>query len=310
MRPMLATPGPQPAGLEWLHEVKWDGMRVLADVNERGVRLYARSGRDVTASYPELSAIGEAVQDALIDGEIIALADGIPSFAALADRMHVTDERRAAELSETYPITVMTFDLLRLYGVDLLGRPLEERRASLDKLELPPGRWQQSPSYSDGPALLAATREQGLEGVVAKRRGSTYQPGRRSKDWIKTANRHHQACLVGGWRPEAGTTDRIGALLIGVNDDDGRLAFAGRVGSGLSHHLSQDVRRLLAPLTQPRSPFDDEVPRLDSAGAIWCDPQIVIEVRHLGWTGGHRLRQPVFRALRTDLNPAEVRREP
>jgi bifunctional non-homologous end joining protein LigD len=310
MRPMLATPGPQPAGPEWLHEVKWDGMRVLVDVTERGVRLYARSGRDVTASYPELSAISEAVQDALIDGEIIALADGLPSFAALAERIHVTDERRAAELSGTYPITVMTFDLLRLYGVELLGRPVEDRRASLDKLELPPGRWQHSPSYSDGPALLAATREQGLEGVVAKRRGSTYQPGRRSKDWIKTANRHQQACLVGGWRPEAGTTDRIGALLIGVNDDDGRFAFAGRVGSGISHHLSQDLSRLLAPLTQPRSPFDDEVPRLDGAGATWCDPQIVIEVRHLGWTGRHRLRQPVFRALRTDLDPAEVRREP
>src|SRR5438445_2347650 len=114
MRPMLATPGPQPAGLEWLHEVKWDGMRVLVDVTERGVRLYSRSGRDVTASYPELSVITQAIQDALIDGEIIALADGIPSFAALAERMHVTDERRAVELSETYPITVMTFDLLRL----------------------------------------------------------------------------------------------------------------------------------------------------------------------------------------------------
>jgi bifunctional non-homologous end joining protein LigD len=307
---MLATPGPQPAGHEWLHEVKWDGMRVLVDVNDRGLRLYARSGRDVTASYPELHDVRAAVQDAVIDGEIIALAGGVPSFAALAERMHVTDERRAAELAERYPVSVMTFDLLRLYGVDLLGRPLIERRASLDKLELPAGRWQHSPTYDDGSALLAATREQGLEGVVAKRRRSTYQPGRRSKDWVKTANRQHQACLVGGWRPEIGSSDRIGALLIGVHDSDRKLAFAGRVGSGISHHQAQDLHRMLAGLTRVESPFGDEVPREDASTARWCEPQVVVEVRHVGWTAGNRLRQPVFRSIRTDLDPSEVLREP
>jgi len=307
---MLATPGQQPIGDDWLHEVKWDGMRVLADVTATGLRLLSRSGRDVTVSFPELVAVTGGVKDALIDGEIIALRDGAPSFAALADRMHVGDARRAEELSQTQPVTVMAFDLLRLYGVDLTQRPLVERRTSLDRLSLPESTWRSSPVYDDGPALLAATLDQGLEGVVAKRRRSTYQPGRRSPDWIKTAHRHHQVCLVGGWRPEIGSPSEIGALLLGMPDGAGGLSFAGRVGSGISRAAAQDLKRLLAPLRLARPPFSTDVPRLDAAGATWCEPTVVIEVRHLGWTTGNRLRQPVFRGVRTDLDPAEVRREP
>ena len=307
---MLATPGPQPIGEDWQHEVKWDGMRVLADVTAAGLRLVSRSGRDVSVSFPELTAVTAGLKDALIDGEIIALRDGVPSFAALADRMHVGDERRARELAQAQPVTLMAFDLLRLYGVDLTHRPLTERRNSLDRLSLPDSTWRTSPTYDDGPALLAATLDQGLEGVVAKRRRSTYQPGRRSPDWVKTAHRLHQACLVGGWRPETGSADQIGALLLGMPDGSGGVGFAGRVGSGISRAAGQDLKRLLAPLQRPGSPFNADVPRLDAAGALWCEPVVVIEVRHLGWTTGGRLRQPVFRGVRTDLDPAEVRREP
>ncbi|HEY0168273.1 MAG TPA: non-homologous end-joining DNA ligase [Jatrophihabitans sp.] len=306
---MLATPGPQPIGEDWQHEVKWDGMRVLADVSATGLRLFSRTGRDVTVSFPELDSVLAGVKDALIDGEIIALREGTPSFAALAERMHVADERRARELAQTQPVTVMAFDLLRLYGVDLAQRPLAERRTSLDRLSLPEQTWRRSPIYADGPALLAATLDQGLEGVVAKRRRSTYQPGRRSPDWVKTAHRLHQVCLVGGWRPEAGSAEQIGALLLGVPDGAGGLSFAGRVGSGISRSTGQDLTRLLGPLRLAQSPFSTEVPRLDAAGATWCEPALVVEVRHLGWTPGDRLRQPVFRGVRTDLTPAEVRRE-
>ena len=307
---MLATPGPQPIGKDWQHEVKWDGMRVLADVTAAGLRLVSRTGRDVTVSFPELTTVTAGLKDALIDGEIIALRDGVPSFAALADRMHVGDERRARELAHVQPVTVMAFDLLRLYGVDLTQRPLTERRNSLDRLSLPDSTWRSSPTYDDGPALLAATLDQGLEGVVAKRRRSTYQPGRRSPDWIKTAHRLHQVCLIGGWRPETGSAEQIGALLLGMPDGSGGVSFAGRVGSGISRAASQDLKRLLGPLRRPSSPFSTEVPRLDAAGAVWCEPVTVVEVRHLGWTTGGRLRQPVFRGVRTDLDPAEVRREP
>ena len=307
---MLATPGPQPIGEDWLHEVKWDGMRVLADVTATGLRLLSRTGRDVTVSFPELAVVTTGVKDALIDGEIIALRAGVPSFAALADRMHVGDARRAEELAQSQPVTVMAFDLLRLYGVDLTQRPLVERRTSLNRLSLPESTWRSSPVYDDGPALLAATLDQGLEGVVAKRRRSTYQPGRRSPDWIKTAHRHHQVCLVGGWRPETGSPSEVGALLLGMPDGAGGLSFAGRVGSGISRVAAQDLKRLLAPLRLARPPFSTDVPRLDAAGASWCEPTVVVEVRHLGWTTGNRLRQPVFRGVRTDLDPAEVRREP
>jgi bifunctional non-homologous end joining protein LigD len=306
---MLATPGPQPVGADWVHEVKWDGMRVLADVSDSGFRLFSRSGRDVTVSFPELAVLGHYVQDALLDGEIILLAEGVPSFAALSERMHVDQASRAAELAEAAPVSVMSFDLLRLYGVDLLRRPWTERRASLDKLELPEHRWRHSPIYDDGPALLAATEEQGLEGVVAKRRRSVYQPGRRSADWIKTPHNKHQACVVGGWRPETGSPDKIGALLLGVADSDGRLMFCGRAGSGIGRHESATLTHLLAGATRPDSPFDGELSRLDTLGSIWCDPQIVVEVRHTGWTEAARLRHPVYRGLRADLDPKEVRRE-
>jgi len=309
MRPMLATPGLQPVGQDWQHEVKWDGMRVLADVTASDVRLLSRSGHDVTVSFPELGSITAGVKDALIDGEIIALRDGVPSFAALSDRMHVADARRAERLAETQPVTVMAFDLLRLYGVDLVQRPLAERRTSLDRLELPEVSWRTSPVYDDGPALLAATLDQGLEGVVAKRRRSVYQPGRRSADWVKTAHRLHQACVVGGWRPEIGSTDRIGALLLGIPDGTGAITFAGRVGSGLTHASGQHLQRLLSPLQVPRPAFSTEVPAPDAAGAHWCSPAVVVEVRHLGWSAGGRLRQPVLRGIRTDLDPAEVRRD-
>lgn len=309
MHPMLATPGPQPVGDDWIHEVKWDGMRILADVSDTGLRLFSRSGRDVTVSFPELAVLADHVQDALLDGEIILLADGVPSFAALSERIHVEQANRAAELAEAAPVSVMSFDLLRLYGVDLLRRPWTERRASLDKLELPEHVWRRSPSYDDGPALLAATEEHGLEGVVAKRRRSSYQPGRRSGDWIKTPHNKHQTCIVGGWRPEAGSTDKIGALLLGVPDTEGRLIFCGRAGSGIGRRESAQLTPLLAAATRPDSPFATELSRLDTVGSTWCDPQVVIEVRHTGWTAGGRLRQPVYRGRRPDLDPKEVRRE-
>lgn len=309
MRPMLASPGPPPEGEQWLHEVKWDGMRVIADVGPDGLHLFSRSGRDVTTGFPELHTLAGSVRDAVIDGEIIVLDQGIPSFAALAERMQVSNRKRVEELAERSPVTVMAFDLVRLYGVPLLDRPLAERRKSLGKLELPEDHWRASPSYDDGPALFAATLEQGLEGVVAKRRRSTYQPGRRSRDWIKTPHRRHQACVVGGWRKEGGDRPRIGALLIGVPDATGHLHFAGRVGSGLTGAVLDKLNSSFAPTDDDRSPFVDAVPDLDGKDASWVRPLIVVEVRHLGWTAGGRLRQPVFRGIRTDLSPQEVRRE-
>ncbi|MBP2364489.1 non-homologous end-joining DNA ligase [Pseudonocardia parietis] len=312
---MLATPGPLPTGAGWSYEVKWDGMRVLASVTDgdggRALTLRTRSGRDVTPNFGELADLMTLAPDVLLDGEVVLLDAGVPSFAALAHRMQGVVSAAAAA---SRPVTFMVFDVLRLYGVSLLDRPLAERRATLERLDLSGlAHVETSPLYPDGAALLAVTAQRGLEGVVAKRETSRYRPGRRSPDWVKVAHRHSQSCLVGGWRPEkgaAGGRPRIGALLLGVPGPDG-LEFAGRAGSGLGGTAMQQVLTgRLGPLAAPASPFATAIPRVDAAGAQWCVPSAVVEVAHLGWTAAGRLRQPVIRGMRDDVDPAEVRREP
>lgn len=310
MRPMLATPavhpGAPPQGPGWLHEVKWDGMRVLTDVHDHTLKLYSRNETDVTVSFPELLPLAGALADACLDGEVVALVDGVPSFAALAERMHVRDPARAAALAERVPVTLMVFDVVRLYGVDLLRRPVEERRASLERLDLGTGPWQVPPSYDDGAALAAATLEQGLEGVVSKRLGSRYQPGRRSRDWVKAPHRTTDTVVVGGWRAQTGTRGRLASLLVGLPDAEGRLVFAGRVGSGIGGALAADLTERLAPLVRSTPAFDEPVDRVDAVGATWVEPVLCVDVRHLGRGGSGRLRQPVVRGLRTDLAPADL----
>ncbi len=315
MRPMLASAADPERGLpadgeRWAYEVKWDGWRVLADIHDGAVRLWSRSEREITAAFPELAALGGAHPDVLLDGEVVILQQGRPSFRALADRIHVTDPRRAAALAARNPATLIAFDALRMYGVDLMARAWQERREALERLPASGEHWQLSPTYEDVEILLEATREQGLEGVVAKRRNSLYRPGTRSSDWRKLAHRRVQSVVVGGWRPEVNERNQIGALLIGVWSEPGVLRFAGRMGSGLTAAGPQaELRRLLAPLILERSPFSDPVPRIDAKGTTWAEPQIVVDVQHLGHTENGRLRQPVFRGIRSDLEPEDVRYE-
>jgi bifunctional non-homologous end joining protein LigD len=310
---MLATPvgpgGAPPTGPQWSHEVKWDGMRVLADVRDGEVRLFSRNETAATIAFPELVPSASTLTDAHLDGEVVAMVDGRPSFAALAERMHVRDRRRAAALAERSPVTYLVFDIVRLYGVDLLARALEERRATLGRLELPE-RWQVPPDYEDGQALASATLDQGLEGVVSKRRSSRYQPGRRSPDWLKMLHRSTQTAVIGGWRPQTGTSTQIGSLLLGLPSGDGRLVFIGRAGSGLTATMAADLKRMLTPLQRETSPFDGVLPHQDTAGAVWVEPGVCMEVRHLGHGSAGRLRQPVLRGVRTDVSVEELRREP
>ncbi len=308
IRPMLATPADRvPHGDAWAHEVKWDGMRVLVDVRDGAVTVWSRTGRDVTAAYPELDALAEAYDDMLLDGEVVAMDGGRPSFHALADRMHVSSRPRALRLVGTRPVTLMVFDLLRLFGQDVTGQPWSTRRALLEKLDLTGPHWQVPPVYDDGEQLLAATAEQGLEGIVSKRRGASYAVGRRSPDWRKHAHRTTYSAVVGGWRPESGSQGRLGAVLVGLPDGEGGWRFAGRVGSGLA---GAEGERLLARFRgheRATSPFSDEVPRLDAGGTRWLDPTVVVEVRTLELTGAHRLRQPSYLGVRADLTPEDLR---
>ena len=304
MRPMLATKTDRvPSGDEWAHEVKWDGMRILADVGEGRVRLTSRNDNDVTRSWPDIATF-ETDRDLLVDGEIIALNDdGAPDFRVLQERIHVSGTAAVARLVESRPVTYMVFDLLRLDGRDLTAEPLAARRELL--LEALDGSaWQVPPSYDDGAMLLDATAAQGLEGVVSKRLSSRYTFDRRSPHWLKLAHRHRASYVVGGWRPQEGTSDRLAALLVGEVTPDG-LAYRGRVGSGIGAREGRLLAGRVHDLGRASSPFVDEVPRVDAVGTHWLDPVLVVDVDTHGH-GHQRLRQPSYRGLRDDLEPGDL----
>jgi bifunctional non-homologous end joining protein LigD len=303
---MLAVPATRvPTGPGWVHEVKWDGMRVLADVAGGRVMLTSRTERDVTVAFPELAGLADQFEDMLLDGEIVAMRGGIPSFPALAERFHVTSHSRAVTLAAANPATLMAFDLLRLYGVDLTQRSLADRRATLERLELAGPHWQVPPTFSDGELLREATRDQGLEGIVSKRLTSRYHPGLRSEEWLKFPHRTSASVLIGGWRPETDSTDRLGAVLVGAPAPEG-LRYLGRVGSGIAGKAGAALAKELAGLGVPTSPFAGVVPREDALGATFVEPRLVCEVQALGLTPQGRLRQPAYRGRRPDLVPADV----
>ncbi len=310
MRPMLASRGTTvPTGPAWVHEVKWDGMRVCATVRAGRLLLTSRNDNDVTVSFPDLAALaGPDVvggRDIVLDGEIVAFSEGVPVFGALADRMHVRSARRAQAAAAANPVTLLVFDLLALDGLDVTSLALRDRRAALESLELDGPRWQVPPTYDDGRLLLEVTRQQGLEGVVSKRLSSPYRPGVRSEDWLKFPHRPSGSYVVGGWRPETGSSSRIGAVLVGEPTPQG-LVYRGRVGSGVSGRAAVRLLALLGPLTRPDPPFAGEVPREDAAGTTWVRPEVVVEVESLGLTPQRRLRQPAFVGVRGDLRPEDL----
>ncbi len=178
-------------------------------------------------------------------------------------------------------------------------RPFDERRGTLERVGLPAPAGL-SPLYPDGALLWEATREQGLEGVLAKRRSSTYQPGRRSRDWVKAAHRSSRTAVVCGWRPETTGSGRLGAVLLGAPDADGRLRYLGRAGSGLTGPVGRELTHRLADAGVDRSPLDDAVPVLDARGTVWCEPIVRVDVAYLNRTADGRLRQPVVRGVRDD----------
>jgi bifunctional non-homologous end joining protein LigD len=307
MRPMLATRGDHvPTSGEWLHEVKWDGVRALADCRTDRMRLTSRNENDVTGGYPELH--GLAGRDLLLDGEIVAFAEGRPSFAALAERMHVRDTRRLSALMSRVPVTYLIFDVLRIDGRALDRERLDTRRELLESLDLADVSWQVPGVYDDGAMLLQATDEQGLEGIVSKRRSSRYDFGARSPHWLKFPHRRRTSWVVGGWRLETDSTSRLGAVLVGEPTPDG-LIFRGRVGSGIAGKVGPVLKQLLQPLERPTSPFANEVPKVDALNTRWVEPAIVIDVESLGLGGQGRLRQPAYRGVRDDLTPDDLRGE-
>jgi len=294
---MLAVAGELPTGPGWSYEFKWDGIRAIAEISGGRLRLSARSGADITVAYPELAALAELAADAVLDGEVAVLGPTGPSFAALAERMHVRDAHRAARLAARMPVTYLVFDLLRYAGVDLTDRPYQYRRATLRELIVDGPRWLVPPVFSDGAATWAAAEENGIEGVVAKRLDSGYRPGQRSADWVKVKRVRTDDLVVGGWRPGARA---LGALLVGEYDEGAALRYRGRVGGGISAASERRLLDLLAPLGRDASPFADPVPAEDARGAHWVAPRVVVEVTYGNRTPDGRLRFPRLSRIRTD----------
>lgn len=310
MQPMLATRGDHvPRGPEWTHEVKWDGIRALVEVADGRVLVWSRNENDITVAWPELQALAGLGHDVLLDGEIVALGNGVPTFGALADRMHLRDVTRVARLAEANPVTLLVFDVLRVDGDDLCGKSLRERRARLEALGLdaPPiaAVVQVPATYDDGESLLEAAQAQRLEGIVSKRWSSTYHPGRRSRDWLKFPIRPTGSFVVGGFRFETGSDHRLGAVLVGEPTDLG-LVFRGRVGSGIAGRAGQRLGDRLRPLVRDSSPFATPLPKIDNVGTVWVEPELIVDVQYLAITTDGRLRQPAYRGLRTDLDVTDL----
>ncbi len=313
--PMLATPGALPPAAQdrqWAFEMKWDGVRAICEVDGGRITLWSRNDRDITVSYPELRDLGAQLgtTQAVLDGEIAVLdAHERSSFSRLQRRMHIASATEARRLADQDPVVYLIFDLLHLDGRSLLELPYSDRRQLLDGLELEGAHWR-TPSVlrGGGAAAVRASRRQGQEGVIAKRRSSRYRPGRRSPDWVKIKNIRTQEVVVGGWRPGQGRrAGTIGSLLLGLPGDDG-LCYVGNVGTGFTEETLADLMTRLRKLTRRTSPFT-EVPNVVAREAQWVTPRLVGEVRFTEWTGDGRLRHPSWRGLRPDKAVGDVRRE-
>jgi bifunctional non-homologous end joining protein LigD len=312
MPPMLAradADGLPQDDERWGYEVKWDGVRALLWSDHGHVRIESRTQREITDRYPELRALGRALgaHELLLDGEVVAFDEhGRPSFERLQSRINAEGEAAIRRAARAEAVHYVAFDLLHLDGRSLLELPYEQRRTLLEQLGLEGHTWR-TPRFhrGGGRALLDATREQGLEGIVAKRLDAPYEPGRRSGVWRKLRNRRRQELVIGGWTEGEGRrVGRVGALLLGVRERPGEpLRYAGRVGSGFTEAMLDELERRLKPLRSARSPFaSGTVPK----GARFAMPQLLAEVEFSDWTHEGLVRQSVFKGLRDDKHPAEA----
>ena len=311
--PMLATAGTLPSDDEaFAFEIKWDGVRAVSYVRDGDMHVESRNLNDITNRYPEIHPLAEALGShaAVLDGEVVAFDEhGRPSFGQLQRRMHLANEWEVRQRMGEVPIAYVLFDVLWVDGHTTMHLPYTERRAALQELVPAPGPcWQVSTAHTgEGAALLGAARERGLEGIVAKRLTSVYEPGKRSRNWLKIKLQRTQEFVVGGWLPGEGhRTGKLGALLIGYHDDSG-LRFAGKVGTGFTEQALRSLGEKLAARARDGSPFVDKVPWKQ---ARYVEPELIGEVEFTEWTHLNTLRHPSWKGLRDDKAPQDVRRDP
>ncbi|MEA2361805.1 MAG: bifunctional non-ous end joining protein LigD [Thermoleophilaceae bacterium] len=309
--PMLARLGELPPDEEkWGFEVKWDGIRAVAFLDHGHINLQGRNFSDFTPRYPEVRELARELgaRRVILDGEVVAFDDdGKPSFERLQTRMHLASDSAVRRRARDTPVTYVIFDLLYLDGHSTLGLAYEQRRELLEALELDGPAWR-APAYhrGEGSALLNATRELGIEGIVAKRLDSTYQPGARGSAWLKIKNVCEQDVVIGGFTPgEGGRSGTLGALVCGVYDD-GKLTYVGKVGTGFTEKTLALVQRELEPLRRDTSPF---VGRQPPKGTVFIEPRLVARVELREWTRSGTMRAPSFKGLRDDVDPQDCVRE-
>jgi bifunctional non-homologous end joining protein LigD len=311
--PMTArvADAPPPNQDRWSFEVKWDGVRAIAYAQPGRLRLESRNLNEITDAYPEVRGLIEnlGMREAVLDGEIVTFDErGRPSFERLQRRMHVTSPTAVRRLMSSHPVVYAIFDLLFLDGHSLMELPYRERREQLESLELAGPAWRVPAAHpGEGTALLAATEAQGLEGVLAKRLDSTYEPGRRSGAWLKIKHTLRQELVIGGWVPGEGRrSERIGALLMGYYRD-GKFRYAGRVGTGFTERSLRELQQRLEGYRRKTSPFAGR-PSLPRE-AVFVEPGLVAEIEFREWTGEGVMRAPSFKGLREDRAPKEVELE-
>jgi bifunctional non-homologous end joining protein LigD len=313
---MLATPGVLPtADAAWAFEPKWDGIRAITRLDGKGgIEARSRNGQDLTTMFPELAALNDscAGKPATFDGELVALdQSGVPRFGLLQQRLNLTNVATIAKRAADVPASYIVFDVLHAGKKPTTGEPYDDRRARLEAMEVDVEGIVTGQAYRDvaGSDVFRAASKSGLEGVVAKRRDSTYRPGARSTDWLKIKAFRTQEIVIGGWLPGQGRlASTFGALLVGLPEADG-LAFAGKVGTGFDERTRARLLAVLKKLAVDESPFTTPIDAKDRRAAHYIAPEIVGEVQFGEWTSEGRLRHPSWRGVRPDKDPSDVRRE-
>lgn len=313
IQPMLATLSELPReDSGWAYEFKWDGVRALCYWDGRRLVLESRNLLNITGRYPEFSDLGRLLgrRPAILDGEIVALdADGRPSFPLLQQRIHLGPDRVAARARDV-PVQYFVFDLLHLGKKTLLREPYAKRRQMLERLGLEHPAVRIPPNeLEDGSAMLETARSHGLEGLVAKRLDSIYEPGLRSRQWLKIKIELGQEFVIGGWTSEVKNAERIGSLLVGYYEpgpQGPKLRLAGSVGSGFTDAETAALVPRLKGLERPLSPFADKIRRKNVRYVL---PQLVAQVQYRRWPRGGQLHQASYKGLRSDKPAPDVVRE-